>query len=299
MWLLWPVIMFIIHVFDIQGEIRWIWKMLTGKLDKSTFRSLLKWYSTNIRVSITGYFVAFGYSTSVFVWYYRYSSDTSLYWYLEATAMVFLFGWFLTIIIFTGIMQRFSVFTMVLKEIIIKDIMLNFLPVFLFTLLAFSFALHVLGLYTPVSDDVVHLGATVYDLFAASLGSGDYIQTWREERSRAGIHFGLFDVVVICYVCVTVIILLNVLIAMMNHRYDRAKQHVSEDFWRLQMIRIALSVESLPGIRQMMEAFYSAKKNLKQCAICCYQSGAAIDDKMPKAEDRNFIVVKFVREAHR
>jgi len=96
-----------------------------------------------------------------------------------------------------------------------------------------------------------------------------------------------------------VIILLNVLIAMMNHRYDRAKQHVSEDFWRLQMIRIALSVESLPGIRQMMEAFYSAKNNLKKCAICCYQSGAAIDDKMPKAEDRNFIVVKFVREAHR
>jgi len=91
-------------------------------------------------------------------------------------------------------MYRFCVFALVLKEIIVKDILLSFLLVFLFTLLGFSFALHVLSLHKLPSDDVVYLGATVYDVFAASLGSGDYVQTSRELRSSAGIYFDLFEV---------------------------------------------------------------------------------------------------------
>jgi len=40
----------------------------------------------------------------------------------------------------------------------------------------------VLSLYDLPSDDKVYLSATVYDVFAASLGSGEYVQTSREQR---------------------------------------------------------------------------------------------------------------------
>ena len=140
-------------------------------------------------------FPALSFCTSVFVWYYRHGGDGSrLVPYLDATAMVFLFGWTTNLVFFSGMTQKFCVFALVLKEIIIKDILFSFLLVFLFTLLGFSFALHVLSLYKLPSDDVVYLGATVYDVFAASLGSGEYVQASREERSRAGVYFDLFEV---------------------------------------------------------------------------------------------------------
>ena len=156
--------------------------------------------------------------------------------------MVLLFGWILNFFFFSELMKKFCIFSHVLREIIIKDIALSFLLVFLFTFVGFSFALHTLRISELPSDDVVYLGGTVYDVFVSVLDAGDYFQKARDERSTAGIKFDLFEVVVIGYVCVTAIILLNVLIAMINHRYDKAMLR-AENLWRCWMLNIALAFQ--------------------------------------------------------
>ena len=225
---------------------------------------------------------ALSFCVSVFVWYSRYD-DTLLLPYLEATSMVFLFGWITNLVFFSGMMQNLSVFSLVLKEIIFSDIIPRFLPVFLLTLLGFSFALHVLNLYSLPLDDEVYLGATFYEVFAASLGSSDYVKDSRKERSLAGIPSVLFDVVVIGYICMSALILLNVLIAMMNHQYDKAKERAN-NFWRFQMLRISLDLEQVPVFSRLFMPFTSESETplllavlycccTCWCAVCCCYCG--------------------------
>ena len=77
------------------------------------------------------------------------------------------------------------------------------------------------------------------------------------------------QVVVICYVCVSAIILLNVLIAVMNHRYDRAKER-AENFWRFQTLRVALDLELVPALRRLFRALLSNDlEDPRLCAVCC------------------------------
>jgi len=273
LWLFWPVILCAGTVCEFIVDIFWIsvasFCKYAGNCDAGVTRRGAERWPTKLLLVFGQMFPGLSFCTSVFVWYYRYGTDTRLLPYLEATAMVFLFGWTTNLVFFSGMTQRFCVFALVLKEIIVKDIMLSFFLVFLFTLLGFSFALHVLSLYNLPSDDVVYLGATIYDVFLASLGSGEYVQTSREERSGVGVYFGLFEVVVICYVCVSAIILLNVLIAMMNHRYDRAKER-AENVWRFQILRVALDLELVPVFRRLFEMLLrNDVDDPELCGVCC------------------------------
>ena len=193
------------------------------------------------------------------------------YSYLKATSMVVLFGWITTFYHFSHMILNFYVFSHVLKEIIIKDIFLSFQLVFLFMIVGFSFAIHVLRMAELPSDNLVFLSATVYDVFIAALGTGEYFQTAREQRTEAGIYFQLFEVVVIVYLCVTAIVLLNVLIAVMNYRYDKAKLR-AENFWRFYMLEIALNYfELLSPFRRMFEKqlYLDHEKVNFYCCFCC------------------------------
>lgn len=273
MWLVWPLVLCAGHTLSCVADIFWIsvatFCKYAGNCRAGIRHHVAERWPTKVLLVLGHKFTAISFFTSVFVWYHRYGSDIKLFPYLEATSMVFLFGWTTNLVFFNGMTQKFCVFGNVLREIIVKDIILSFLLVFLFTLLGFSFALHVLSLYGLPSDNVVYLSATVYDVFIASLGSGDYVQTSRENRSKAGIYFDLFEVVVICYVCVSAIILLNVLIAMMNHRYDKAKER-AENSWRFQILRIALDLETIPALRRLFTVLLSNKLDDPElCGVCC------------------------------
>ena len=272
LWLVWPVLLCAGNACSFAVDIFWIsvasFFKYAGNCQAGVTHNVAERWPTKVLLAIGQIFPAVSFCASTFVWYRRHGE--LLTQYLEATAMVFLFGWTTNLIFFSGMTEKFCVFALVLKEIILKDIVMSFLLVFLFTLLGFSFALHVLSLHNLPSDDVVYLGATVYDVFAASLGSGDYVQISREQRSRAGIHFDLFEVVVISYVCVSAIMLLNVLIAMMNHRYDKAKRR-AENFWRFQMLRIALDLELIPPVRRLFVGLLrnDPADDPQPCAVCC------------------------------
>jgi len=299
-WLVWPAILCAGNACSFLVDIFWIsvasFFKYAGNCQAGVTHEVSERWPTKVLLVIGQTFLAISFSTSAFVWYYRYDSSTELLSYLEATSMVFLFGWTTNLVFFSGMTQKFCVFALVLKEIIVKDIVLSFLLVFLFTLLGFSFALHVLTLYELPDNNLVYLTATVYDVFAASLGSGDYVQISREKRSLAGVYFGLFEVVIICYVCVTAIILLNVLIAMMNHRYDKAKQR-AENFWRFQILRIALDLELVPIFRRMFVALlHNDFENPEFCGICCGICCCYCRVKQlktqPARQNRKFIKVK-------
>jgi len=300
LWLVWPVFLCAGNACIILVDLFWItiasFFKYSGNCQAGVTHNVAEKWPTKVLLVLGQIFLALSFCPSVFVWYYRYSTGTQLLPYLEATSMVFLFGWTTNLVFFTGMTQKFCVFSLVLREIIVKDIFMSFLLVFLFTLLGFSFALHVLSLSELPSDSVVYLAATVYDVFAASLGSGEYVQTSRENRSQRGIYFELFEVVVICYVCVSAIILLNVLIAMMNHRYDRAKER-AENFWRFQLLRVSLDLEHIPFLRRLFVALL--RNNLEDpefcgvcCSICCCYCKVKMLRTQPARQNRKFLKVK-------
>ena len=273
-WLLWPVILFLgtvcIYSVDI---IFFFYELHNAKLTyKERVNSIrmgaYERWQTKFLLIISQIFPTLSFCISVFFWFFRYNNGTKLIPYLEATSMVFLFGWTTNLVFFTGMNRVYYVFGIVLKQIVVKEIGTSFLLVFFFTLLGFSFALHVLSLYDLPPDNMVYLSATIYDVFASSLGSGDYVENSREQRTRAGIYFDLFEVVVIAYVCVSAIILLNVLIAMLNHRYDKAKQR-AENFWRFQILRIALDLEKFATFEIFRKLLLqNIIKDPEFCAIC-------------------------------
>jgi len=107
---------------------------------------------------------------------------------------------------------------MVLKEIIVKDMILNFSLVFIFTVVAFSCALHALRMLIASHQDVF-TRTTVYDIFMSALGVGDFIERVTEDSEEIESSMGLMFAVYALYVCFTLIILMNILIAMLSNRY--------------------------------------------------------------------------------
>ena len=269
LWLIWPVIMCVVNgiplfsfiVTVIVYLLIMLLKYICASLYITTFKDKLK--PTKL-IYMAGFerFVSNSFYISVFVWYVCYRDRTNHNLYLEATSMVLLFGWFFTFFLFSGMTLKSYVFSQVLTEIIIKDIALGFVSVFVFTFVAFSFAMHVLRLSELPSDDTMYLSVTVYDVFAAAVGAGEYFEKAREERAGFGIYFDLFEVVLITYICVTAIILLNVLIAMVNHRYDKLKLR-AENNLRFLKLSHTLIFDSIPVLRLLIKMqLYGHSKNL-------------------------------------
>jgi len=294
-WQAWPGILFAGYVcsffVDIYSASHASFSKFWRNLDSRVGQRVSVRWPTKVLLMLAQMFPALSFCVAVFVWFDRYSNGISFLSYLEATSMVFLFGWTTNLVFFSGITKQFCVFALVLKDIILKDIILSFILVFLFTLLAFSYALHVLSLYNLPLDNEVYLSATVYDVFMASLGSGEYVQTSREERSRVGIYFGLFEIVVIGYVCLSAIILLNVLIAMLNHRYDKVRQR-AENFWRFQMLQIALDLERVPVVGRLFAWLLTDDCCSLCCGLCCCYCNCVQLHEATHDQNRKLISVK-------
>ena len=151
--------------------------------------------------------------------------------------MLLLFGWISTLLTFGGIRKEFSVFTTLLNEVISIDIMQSFLPVFGFTVVAFSFALHVLRVAVLPIERHYEFSLTAYDVFAATFGMGGALL----DNARDGVP-SLFAVVFMTYVFFMVVIMINVLIAMISNRYELAKRR-AENSWRYKMFHTGLEFE--------------------------------------------------------
>jgi len=156
---------------------------------------------------------------------------------LQTISMVLLFGWIYVLWLISNTRKEFSIFTMLLKEVILIDILQSFLPLFFFTVIAFSFSLHVLRIESLPKEEHYEFLLTLYDVFAASFAMGEEMfKNARRETSSKDVGLSLFAVVFMTYMFFTAVILINVLIAMISNRYKVVKRKAA-NLWRYQTLR--------------------------------------------------------------
>ena len=261
LWLIWPTILFAGSIVDCLVLSLWytginLFHSEHSTAKKTNFSQLRRprSESTLMRMLLASFHVIplLAFCVSFLTWYDRYSNAQSRQSYLEATAMVFLFGWMTNFVLFSGITKELHVFLMVLKEIIVKDMILNFSLVFIFTVIAFSCTLHSLRMMV-VSHQDVFTRTTIYEIFMSALGVGDFIERITEDSEEEEMEssMGLLFAVYAMYICFTLIILMNILIAMLSNRYEDARQR-AENVWRFETVKTAQIIEDFNVFRKFI-----------------------------------------------
>jgi len=261
LWLIWPTILFAGSIVDCLVLSLWytginLFHSEHSTPKKANFSQLARPRSESwlMRMLLASFHIIplLAFCISFLTWYDRYSNTQNKQPYLEATAMVFLFGWMTNFVLFSGITKELHVFLMVLKEIIIKDMILNFSLVFIFTVIAFSCTFHTLRMLI-VSHQHVFTRTTIYEIFMSALGVGDFIERVTEDSNEEQVEstMGLMFAVYALYICFTLIILMNILIAMLSNTYEDARQR-AENVWRFETVKTAQIIEDFNVLRKFV-----------------------------------------------
>ena len=229
LWLVWPTVLFAGSIVDCLVLTLWYTGINLFHSDQNSAAARMRsatsqparrrsesWLLRMLPASFH-IFPLLAFCISFLAWYDHHSRTRSLQTYLHSTFMVYLFGWMTNFVLFSGITKQLHVFLMVLKEIIIKDMILNFSLVFIFTVIAFACCLHTMRMIVA-SHDLVLPRTTVYEIFMSALGVGDFIERVTEDSADIESSMALFFAVYALYVCFTLIILMNILIAMLSNR---------------------------------------------------------------------------------
>ena len=187
----------------------------------------------------------------VFLWFFRYyRGETYDESFAELTAIILLLGWTLPIDFLGGVHKSLGIFLLVVKSIITKD-MFGFMLIFVFILIGFSFAMHMLRVPACPSSGFIHLHETFFSVLSSAFGIGDFMEATitNPECTGAATDY-LFELVYFGYVCVTMIVLLNLLIAIMNHRYEKTRR-IAKNMWRFHILSI---MENRKYIVQLIKA---------------------------------------------
>jgi len=190
------------------------------------------------RMNLSSYFISpnFPFLISVIVWFSLSSSSSDFNAYLTSTSFVHLFGWLYTLSLFICTSKKLCVFLFLVKEIIVKDIIFSFGVVFVFLLLSFSSAIHVLR-NSALRGEKTYAD-TVYNLFASALTTGNFIDETYEDTShdnKDSFHLTQLRITFAMYLCCATIVLLNILISMMNNRYNEAVRK-AKNVWQFYMV---------------------------------------------------------------
>ena len=210
----------------------------------------------------------------MYIWIYKYIWSESYASYVEVTAMVLLFGWITNLAFFGAMSKNFSVFILVIQKIVVKDIPI-FMLIFGFTVVGFSFAMHTLLLSACLSDETIAFDSTLFSVLSSAFGIGEFFEATVTNSKCAGAGtMYTFEFVYFLYVCATMIILLNILIAMMNNRYEKAKRR-AKNIWMFNMLSTLRRFESYRCFVYLMKTW-----DVKVCGM----PGSANADKNRKEE---------------
>jgi len=242
LWLVWPTAIFVVTLF-----IRFRWE----KIGQTAY----------------GYFTArLVFAPLLWAWYFKTFVSHELS--IPLTSVVYLFGWLVTLSFFVYTSENASIFSFLLKKIIVKDIALTFGIVFVFILISFSSAVHALR-ESSLSGEKEYFD-TVYSMFASALTTGNFIDETTEYSTDDMVRFHLFRALFAIYLCCATIILLNILIShhsdrkcstysccatillnilitMMNNRYEEARK-TAKNVWRFQTIHSWKCLVFISGI---------------------------------------------------
>jgi len=214
-----------------------------------------------VGVHIVNFFPIVAFCVSVFLWYAQSWHSVTMNTYIQTTSMIFLFGWTTSFVFFSRIKKEFYLFSLVLQEFITKDVCYKFIPLFFFTVVAFSFSFFVLQL--PSSH--TSIDGVVYDLVMTAGSINPFERATNAEQMDG--RSWLMKIVFTIYVYFTAVILLNVLIAMMNHRYDDAKVRAERE-WRFQSVQIAMTIQNNGLYQRIMRRLLRSKLSICRFLRC-------------------------------
>ena len=253
LWLIWPIFLFAMNVYTIFQHAKHVSSM--QRAEKMVYKSKElrrpcpltrpKFVEALLRNALSTIFCI-----TVFAWLCIYFTSETYESYVEATAMVLLFGWIANLDFFGAVMKTFSIFSLVVRKIIVKDIP-SFMLYFVFVVVGYSFAMHALGMLAcPPSE---FMDVTFFRVLSSAFGIGDFFEATMTDSACAGAGMQyLFELVYFLYICATMIVLLNVLIAMLNHRYEKAKPK-AENIWRFRILSTMSALERHKILEKVMK----------------------------------------------
>jgi len=251
-WLIWPIILVaILAFFAIHNvkQMREATRKLTRKIVVKT-KDLRQPFLRKLLGTILRLLTPAAFCLVMFAWLCIYQMSETYEYYVDVTGMVLLTGWAANLYFFGAVTKNFSIFSLVVSKIVLKDIP-SFMLFFGFTVGAFTFAMHTLCVSVCSPNEVME--QTFFSVLSNAFGIGDFFEMTMTDSTCAGasMHY-LFEIVYFLYMWATMIILLNVLIAMLNNRYEKAKRK-AENVWSFQMLSAMRAVEHHKKIAKVLK----------------------------------------------
>jgi len=246
-WLIWPLILFAENAFITYHYIKQSRTAHTGKYLKTVLNSKDQSLSflSKLATSLLKNPGLRVFCVMMLVWLYVYFWTDSHELYVDVTSMVFLFGWITNLSFFGAVSKNVSISKAVVDKIIIKDIS-SFMLFFGFNVVGFSFAMHTIRTSACMANQNVSLHDTFFAVLSSAFGIGDFFDAastdpvcMASRRTQT-----LFEFVYLGYVCTTMIVLLNILIAMINSRYEKAKRK-AENIWRFETLSTMIALKAV------------------------------------------------------
>jgi len=252
LWLIWPTILIttltFITLHYVQQEAmatRQQSEKIVLKTKDLTLSFREKFLETLLRLMLP-----ISFCVAVLAWLGIYLVSESYEYYVDVTGMVLLSGWMANLYFFGAVRKNFSIFSLVVSKIIRKDIP-SFMLFFGFTVLAYSLAMHTLRLSVCSPNESIDV--TFLSVLSSAFGIGDFFEVTMTDSTCAGASIMyLFEITYFFYVLAAMIILLNVLIAMLNNRYEKAKSK-TENIWRYQMLSVMRALESHKSLSSVIK----------------------------------------------
>jgi len=225
----------------------------------------------------------------MYIWIYKYIWIESYESYVEVTAVVLLAGWMTSLTLFGAVSKNYSVFVLVIQKIVVKDIPI-FMLIFGFTIVGFSFSMHMLRL-SACLDETIDFDSTFFSVLSSAFGIGEFLEvTVTNAKCDDSNEIYSFEFVYFLYVCATMIILLNILIAMMTNRYKKAKRR-AKNIWMFNMLSTVRKFESYRCFVYLMKkwdvnVFGINEDNNNKHLLDCVMPKRANADRNREADER-------------
>ena len=266
LWLIWPIFLLAINVYTIFQRVQYISfrqradRIIYIKRELNSLRPWRQFIQTLLRNALSTIFCI-----TVFVWLCIYFIGETFESYVEVTAMVLLFGWTANLDCFESVSKTLSVFALVLTEIVAKDIP-SFMLYFGFTVVGYTFAMHSLRMLSCTPNEF--MGETFFSVLSSAFGIGDFFEVTITDTACAiaNVHY-LFEFVYFSYICVTMILLLNTLIGMLNHRYQWAYLR-AENVWRFRLLTVMNALKRHKTVERVMDKCGLLDFCVDDCDIC-------------------------------
>jgi len=252
LWLIWPAILIPAKVFTLVQRIKQV-KTTSKRQSEKPFVAAKDLEESAIYKYLDAFqqsALSLIFSCVLALWLLVYFISDTYELYVGCTAVVLLFGWIANLESFGVVSERVNVFALVLVKIVLKDI-LSFMLFFGFIVLGYTFAVHFLLVSSCSPNE--YWDTTFFSVLSSAFGIGDFYEVSMTDSTCAGASSKyLFEIMYFFYLCATMILLLNVLIAMMNIRYEKGKAK-AKNMMKFQLLCLMRALEKYSAVEKVLK----------------------------------------------